>query len=76
MALEISTDPTRLDRELVFNFLHEDSYWCKGISRELLEIALRNSTWIRNVERWMAIELTPHEAYEQDPPPPWPPVRD
>jgi GNAT superfamily N-acetyltransferase len=150
MPLEISTDPSRLDRELIYNYLHEDAYWSKGISREAVEIALERSTcfgafenaaqvgfaravsdhatfaylcdvfvvppWrgrgvgkalmravldhpsvkgirrvvlvtqdahslyeplgfrpIADVERWMAIELTPYEAYEQTPAPPWPP---
>jgi len=29
---------------------------------------------LSNAERWMAIELTPKEAYEQSPPAPWPPL--
>ena len=152
VSLEVTTDRERFDEDLIFKFLHEDAYWCKGISREPFSRALHNSTCfaalegsaqvgfarvvsdyatfaylcdvfvvpshrhrgvgkalmravldhpsvkglrrvvlvtldahglydrfgfgpIPNVERWMAIEVTPHEAYEQDPPPPWPPRR-
>jgi GNAT superfamily N-acetyltransferase len=152
MALEISPDRGRLDRDLIYEFLHQHAYWCKGISRTAVETALDNSTCfgayegreqvafarvvsdyatfaylcdvfvvpegrgrgtgkelmryllqhpsvkglrrvvlvtldahglyeqfgfrsIPNVDRWMAIEMTPSEAYEQDPPPPWPPAR-
>ncbi len=32
--LEISTDPARLDRELVHRFLSEESYWARGRTRE------------------------------------------
>ena len=43
MRFEISTDASRLDRELIYRFLHHDAYWCKGISREQVEIALEHS---------------------------------
>jgi hypothetical protein len=43
MRFEISTDPSRLDRELIYRFLHQDAYWCRGISRERVEIALEHS---------------------------------
>lgn len=146
LALEVTTDSDRFDNELIFKFLHDEAYWCKGISREAVETALQNSTCfgafegstqvgfarvvsdyatfaylcdvfvisshrrrgvgkalmravldhpsvkglrrvvlvtlnahglyepfgfqpIPNVERWMAIEVTPYEAYEQIPPP-------
>ncbi|HZS85431.1 MAG TPA: GNAT family N-acetyltransferase [Stellaceae bacterium] len=36
----ISTDPARLDRDLVFRFLHEESYWSAGITRSFFERAL------------------------------------
>lgn len=152
LSVNISTNRSRLDRELIFNFLHEEAYWCKGISRDAVEVALERSTCfgafndgeqigfarvvsdyatfayvcdvfvipayrgrgvgkalmktvlnhpsvnglrrvvlvtfdahslyerfgftaIPNVSRWMAIELTPQEAYEQDPPVAWPPAR-
>jgi GNAT superfamily N-acetyltransferase len=32
-AIEISTDPDRLDRELVHGFLSRESYWALGIAR-------------------------------------------
>ena len=35
--LEISTDPARLDRDLVHRFLSEDSYWARGRTREQSE---------------------------------------
>jgi GNAT superfamily N-acetyltransferase len=43
MRFEISTDASRLDRELIYRFLHHDAYWCRGISRERVEIALEHS---------------------------------
>jgi len=150
VALEITTDHSRLDRDLVFRYLHEEAYWCKGISREAVETAVDHSVcfavfdgddqvgfarivsdyatfaylcdvfvlraWrgrgvgkalmraviehpsvrglrrvvlvtldahglyepfgfrpVPNMERWLAIEMTPHEAYEQIPSPLWPP---
>lgn len=150
MAVEISTDIDRLDKGLIYRFLHNHAYWCKGISQERLETALRHSICfgafesgkqvgfarvvsdfatfaylcdifvvparrghgigkslvvaaldhpgvygIRRVilatldahglyeafgfgalpgpERYMAIELTPSEAYESKTPPAWPP---
>jgi GNAT superfamily N-acetyltransferase len=33
----ISTDKARLDRDLVYRFLTEESYWSKGISRSFFE---------------------------------------
>ena len=39
----ISTDPARLDRELIHRFLSEESYWAKGRSREVTERAIRGS---------------------------------
>lgn len=150
MAIEITTDVDRLDRELIYRYLHDEAYWCKGIGRDLLESALERSLcfgaldgdtqvgfarvvtdaatfayladvfvvpgWrgrgiagqlvaavlahpsvnglrrvllathdahglyerfgfrpLSNVTRWMAIELTPEEAYGKSPPPEWPP---
>jgi GNAT superfamily N-acetyltransferase len=40
---EISTDPARLDRDLIFRYLSEDSYWARGRSRELIERGIDNS---------------------------------
>ena len=36
-VFEISTDPARLDRDLVHRFLSEDSYWARGRTREQSE---------------------------------------
>ena len=35
--LEISTDPARLDRELIHRYLSEESYWARGRTREQSE---------------------------------------
>jgi GNAT superfamily N-acetyltransferase len=40
--LEISTDPTRLDVELIHRFL-ETAYWAKGRRRSVIERSIRNS---------------------------------
>ena len=40
--LEISTDPSRLDLEVIHGFLNT-SYWAQGRTRETVERALRNS---------------------------------
>lgn len=40
---EISTDPNRLDHEVVYRFLSEDSYWCPGIPRSVVETAINHS---------------------------------
>ena len=152
MPIEISTDRDRLDDETIFRFLHDEAYWCKGIGRDLVAVALDRSVcfgafdgdtqvgfarvvsdhatfaylcdvfvlapWrgrgvgkelmravvahpsvrrlrrvmlatldahgfyaafgfrpLAGVERWMAVELSPHEAYES-PPAAWPPARE
>ena len=40
---EISTDRARLDRELIHRFLRDDSYWARGIPRDVLDRAIDNS---------------------------------
>jgi GNAT superfamily N-acetyltransferase len=40
---EISTDAARLDHEMIFRFLSEDSYWAAGISRSVVENSIANS---------------------------------
>jgi len=40
--LEISTDPSRLDVDLVYEFL-QTSYWAKGCRRSVIERSIRNS---------------------------------
>ncbi|MHA2940401.1 GNAT family N-acetyltransferase [Vibrio sp. RC27] len=42
-GLTISTDKNELDRELIFNFLHNEARWCKGISRNLVEKSIEHS---------------------------------
>ena len=39
----ISDDPARLNLEVVHRYLSEESYWAKGIPREIVEQSLRNS---------------------------------
>lgn len=41
--LEISTDPARLDRELVHRYLSQESYWARGRTREQSERILDRS---------------------------------
>jgi GNAT superfamily N-acetyltransferase len=41
-ALEISTDPKRLDRDLIYEFL-TTSYWARGRSRNVVERSIDNS---------------------------------
>jgi GNAT superfamily N-acetyltransferase len=40
---EISTDPNRLDHEVIYRFLSEDSYWCPGIPRSVVETSIDHS---------------------------------
>jgi GNAT superfamily N-acetyltransferase len=40
---EVSTDRGRLDVDLIHRFLAEDSYWARGVSREVVERSLENS---------------------------------
>ena len=40
---EISTDPRRLDIDLIHKFLSEESYWSRGIPRQVVEQAMANS---------------------------------
>jgi GNAT superfamily N-acetyltransferase len=42
-ALVVSTDPDRLDRDLIHRFLSRDAYWSIGIPREVVERAIANS---------------------------------
>lgn len=41
--LEISSDPARVDRDLVHAFLSRESYWALGVSREVVERAIDGS---------------------------------
>ena len=42
-GFEISTDPARLDRALIHRFLHDESYWAKGVPRDVVDRAIDNS---------------------------------
>jgi len=39
----ISTDPTKLDLDLIHKFLSEYSYWARGIPRDVLARSIANS---------------------------------
>lgn len=41
--LRIETDPERLDVELIYRFLSQESSWALGISRDIVERSIRNS---------------------------------
>jgi ribosomal protein S18 acetylase RimI-like enzyme len=43
MSVSISTDKRRLDREMIYRFLSEESYWAKNIPRDLVETAIEHS---------------------------------
>jgi len=42
-AIEVSTDPDRLDRELIHEFLSRESYWALGVARETVDRAIDRS---------------------------------
>jgi len=42
-GFQISTDKSLLDFEIIYQYLNEDSYWAKGITREKLKRAIDNS---------------------------------
>ncbi|CAA9507814.1 MAG: Histone acetyltransferase HPA2 and related acetyltransferases [uncultured Solirubrobacterales bacterium] len=42
-AVEISSDPARLDRDLIHAFLSRESYWALGIAREVVDRAIEGS---------------------------------
>jgi GNAT superfamily N-acetyltransferase len=42
-GIEISTDPERLDRELVHRFLRDESYWARGVEREVVDRSIEGS---------------------------------
>jgi GNAT superfamily N-acetyltransferase len=43
MPYEVSTDKSRLDIDLIHEFLSQESYWAKNIPRALLELSIANS---------------------------------
>ncbi len=42
-GFKISTDPNMLDFDAIFNYLNEQSYWAKGIQKETMQKAIKNS---------------------------------
>jgi GNAT superfamily N-acetyltransferase len=40
---DISTDPTRLDRDLIHRWLAQESYWARGVPRAVVERAIEHS---------------------------------
>ncbi|QEI09273.1 GNAT family N-acetyltransferase [Pigmentiphaga aceris] len=40
---EISTDPQRLNMDVIHKFLSEDSYWMTGVPRDIVERSVQNS---------------------------------
>jgi GNAT superfamily N-acetyltransferase len=36
----ISTDPKHIDRDRVWHFLHDDSYWAAGVPRDVMDRAI------------------------------------
>ena len=43
MEYLISEDPSKLDLDLIHKFLSEDSYWARGIPREVVARSIANS---------------------------------
>jgi GNAT superfamily N-acetyltransferase len=43
VSFSVSTDPQRLDLDLICRFLSEDSYWARGRSPERIRRAIANS---------------------------------
>jgi GNAT superfamily N-acetyltransferase len=41
-AIVVSTDPARLDLDVIHGFL-KSAYWCEGLPREVIERAIRHS---------------------------------
>jgi GNAT superfamily N-acetyltransferase len=40
---ELDDDPARIDLDVVFDFLHNESYWAKGRPRETIEMLTRTA---------------------------------
>ncbi len=43
MDIDISTDPDRLDVDMIHRYLSEESYWAQGIPREIVVRSLMNA---------------------------------
>ena len=39
----ISTDPSLLEQDIIYNYLSEESYWAKNIPRDVVEKSISNS---------------------------------
>jgi N-acetylglutamate synthase-like GNAT family acetyltransferase len=42
-SYELSTDPKRLDIDMIHRYLSEEAYWCAGIPRDRVEESIRHS---------------------------------
>lgn len=56
-AYEISTDPSRLDADLVHRWLSQDAYWALGRSREKQDLAIAGSLNFGVYERASGAQL-------------------
>ena len=43
MTYDVSSDPLRLDLDVIHRFLSEDAYWSPGVPRATVERAIKNS---------------------------------
>ncbi|HEV8659938.1 MAG TPA: hypothetical protein VGS96_15130 [Thermoanaerobaculia bacterium] len=43
MSYEVSTDKSRLDIDLIHNFLSKESYWATNIPRDVVERSIENA---------------------------------
>lgn len=50
-AYEITTEPERFDLDLIHRYLNEESYWARGIPREVVERSIRHSICFAVIER-------------------------
>ena len=39
----ISTDPAHLDRDVIWRYLHDESYWANGIPRDVFDHSIERS---------------------------------
>jgi GNAT superfamily N-acetyltransferase len=43
LGYEVSTDPARIDVDVVHRFLEQESYWCPGVPRDVVERSIEGS---------------------------------